>query len=40
MSFCSRRIKNNILSKSVKFLGKNRMINQFFTKVADNGLII
>ncbi len=34
------RIKNNILSKSVKFLGKNRMINRFFTKVADNGLVI
>ena len=32
--------KNNLLSKSVKFLGKNKMINQVFTKFADNGLVI
>ena len=32
--------KNNLLSKSVKFLGKNKMLNQVFTKFADNGLVI
>ena len=32
--------KNNLLSKSVKFLGKNKMINQVFTKFADNGFVI
>ena len=31
------KIKNNILSKSVKFFGKNKFINNFFTKFADKG---
>ena len=30
----------NVLSKSVKFLGKNKAINSFFIKYADNGIII
>ena len=34
------KIKNNILSKSVKFLGKNNTINKLFKKYADYGLII
>ena len=34
------KIKNNILSKSVKILGKNKIVNNFFTKFADNGIII
>ncbi len=33
-------IKNNILSKAVKYLGKNYTINKYFTKIADSGLII
>jgi len=34
------KIDNSILSKSVQFLGKNQYINKFFTKFADNGLVI
>ena len=34
------KTKNNLLSKSIKFIGKNKMINQVFTKFADNGLVI
>ena len=34
------KIKNNILSKTVKYLGKNYRINKYFTKIADSGLII
>ena len=34
------KINNNILSQSVKFLGKNKSINKIFTKIADNGLIL
>ena len=34
------KFNNNILSKSVKFLGKNKIIKNFFTKFADNGIII
>ena len=34
------KIKNNLLSKSVKLLGKNKVINNFFTKVADDGIVI
>jgi 2-octaprenyl-6-methoxyphenol hydroxylase len=30
----------NFFSKSVKFLGKNKIVNNFFTKFADNGIII
>ncbi len=33
-----RKIKNNVLSKSVKLLGKNIFIKNFFTKVADRGI--
>ncbi len=33
-------IKNNSLSKSIQFLGKNKMINKMFTKFADNGIVI
>ncbi len=32
-----RKFKNNILSKSVHFMGKNSSINNFFTRIADNG---
>tara|TARA_B100001057_G_scaffold113158_1_gene111435 strand:+ start:3479 stop:4549 length:1071 start_codon:yes stop_codon:yes gene_type:complete len=32
------KIKNNILSKSVKFIGNNKTVNNFFTKFADRGL--
>ena len=35
-----RKIKNPILIKSVRFLGKNKYINKIFTKFADNGLMI
>ena len=34
------KIKNNILSKTVKYLGKNHAINKYFTKIADSGLMI
>ncbi len=34
------KINNSILSKSVKFLGKNRAINSLFTKFADSGINI
>jgi len=34
-----RKIKNNILSKSVQFLGKNSSINKIFTKIADEGIL-
>ena len=34
------KMKNQILSRSVKLLGKNKLVNNFFTNIADNGLII
>ena len=34
------KINNNIISKSVKYFGKNKNINKIFTKIADNGLIL
>ncbi len=34
------KIDNNILSKSVRLLGKNKFINKFFTNIADNGIQI
>ena len=34
-----RKFSNNILSKSVQILGKNNSINNFFKKVADQGII-
>ena len=33
------KLNTNSLSKSLKFLGKNKIINDFFTKFADNGLV-
>ena len=34
-----RKINNNILSKSVQFLGKNSSVNNIFTKIADKGIL-
>ena len=34
-----RKFKNNLLSKSVQILGNNNSLNNFFTKVADRGII-
>ena len=34
------KLNTNTLSKSVKYLGKNKILNNFFIKFADNGLII
>jgi len=34
------KINKDIISKSAKALGKNKYINNFFTKVADTGIII
>ena len=34
-----RKTNNNILSKSVQFLGKNNLINKVFTKIADKGVL-
>ncbi len=33
------KTNNTLLSKSIKFLGKNSSINKVFTKIADNGTI-
>ena len=33
-----RKFNNNILSKSVKLLGRNISINKMFTKIADKGI--
>ena len=33
------KINNDILSKTVKILGKNRFANKYFKKFADNGII-
>ena len=33
-----RKFDNNFLSKSVKLLGKNYLINKMFTKIADKGI--
>ena len=35
-----RKTQNNILSKTVKFLGKNSILNNMFTKIADRGVIL
>ena len=32
------KINNNFLSQSIKFILKNKSVNKFFTKFADNGL--
>ncbi len=34
------KFKDNNLSKFVKFLGRSKTTNKFFTKLADNGIII
>ena len=34
------KMNNSILSKSVKFFGKNKNTNKFFTKLADEGMVI
>ena len=34
------KINTNVLSRSVKFLGKKKFANSFFTKLADHGLQI
>ena len=34
-----RKTNNNILSKSVQFLGKNSSVNNIFTKIADKGIL-
>ena len=35
-----RKINNNIISKTVQFLGKNSTVNKLFTKIADRGTLI
>ena len=35
-----RKNKNNTLSKSIQFLGKNPSINKVFTTLADKGILI
>ena len=34
------KLNNSLLSKSVQFLGKNKLLNNSFKKIADQGLII
>ena len=34
-----RKSKNNILSKSIQFFGKNLSVNKMFTKIADKGIV-
>ncbi len=34
------KLNNSILSSSVKFLGKNKHANRFFTKLANDGIVI
>ncbi len=34
------KIDNSFISRSIKFLGKNKMINKFFIKFADRGIVI
>ena len=34
------RINSNLLSKSIKIIGKNKIINSFFKQFADSGLRI
>ena len=33
-----RKLNNSVLSKSIKFLGKNSRLNTMFTKFADKGI--
>ncbi len=34
-----RKLKNNILSKSVRLIGRNPSLNKLFTKIADEGIL-
>ena len=34
-----RKIKSNILSKSVQFMGRNSVINKVLTRIADKGIL-
>mgnify|MGYP001418482772 CR=1 FL=1 len=34
-----RKTKNNLLSKSVQFIGKNNYINKLFINAANNGIL-
>ena len=34
------KINNNLISKTVRLLGKNSNINKLFTKIADRGTLI
>ena len=34
-----RKIKSNVLSKSIQFLAKNSSVNKVFTKIADKGIL-
>ena len=34
-----RKMKSNILGKSVQFLGRNQLVNKVFTKIADKGIV-
>ena len=34
-----RQFKNNLISKSVKFIGNNSLVNKIFTRIADKGLL-
>ena len=34
------KMKNNFLSKSVKFIDQNKYVKKIFTKFADSGIII
>ena len=35
-----RKTKNDILSKSVQYIGKNSSLNNFFVKIADKGILL
>ena len=34
-----RKVKNNILSKSIQLFGNNHLIKKVFTKIADKGIL-
>jgi len=34
-----RKYKNNTISKSVQFIGKNPLLNKMFTNIADKGFV-
>ena len=34
------KFKNNLVDKTVKFIGNNKIINEYFKKIADTGLQI